>query len=56
MRNTAIALLDIMALDNDTVEVVQGFGLMPGELPLHPFDIHHQPSGGRQAVPGNGSR
>ena len=54
MRDDSAARTDMMALDNDAFKVAQGFGLMLGKLPFHPFDAHHQPRRGRQSVPGDG--
>jgi len=41
MRDDSPARTNLMTLDDDAVEVAQGFSLMLGELPFHPLDIHH---------------
>lgn len=56
VRNGSVTLTDIMALDDDAREVAERGGLLAGDRPFHPFDVHHQPGRGRQLMAGDGGR
>ena len=56
VRNGSAILPDIMALDDDAREVAERCGLLAGDRPFHPFDVHHQPGRGRQSMAGDGGR